>query len=406
MKFDVPAITKAVAEGLPRFRFYTTLLVLALTGVTAILAAVVWRISEIDDRLFPTTNSVLPWRPTLDSDTKSGGTSTIAVRNNGAELVVDFNLTNGVQYPYISFILELADRARPETLVDLTKYTSISFDIGCSLRNILTMELYSYDPAVTKPGVFTTYRVSRAYFPCDVLRRSVTIDLRNLEVQEWWLTDYGAEFSDRTYRLDKVVAVALLNSIQSPRDTLSSMTISGAALQGRNWPYVYVVGILVSLVWIGFFYWYIKRRTELLIEGAVQKLQQGLPVIAYQQVPASQAQDRDRASVLRYMSEQYTNPDLSLEIAVAELGINRTKINEILKDELELTFSSYVTKLRLAEAARLLMESDSSVTDIAHAVGYGSASYFTTVFKKEYGCAPKTFKKQLGGQEQQAPPEI
>ena len=60
--------------------------------------------------------------------------------------------------------------------------------------------------------------------------------------------------------------------------------------------------------------------------------------------------------LLRYVATEYTNPDLSLESAIHSLSMNRNKINDILKEELGLTFIAYVNKLRLTEAARLLSE--------------------------------------------------
>jgi AraC-like DNA-binding protein len=92
------------------------------------------------------------------------------------------------------------------------------------------------------------------------------------------------------------------------------------------------------------------------------------------------------------MATEYRNPDMSLEFAVAALGINRTKINELLKDELGMTFGTYLNKLRLAEAARLLsLDDGANVAEIASLVGYINASYFNKLFKAEYGCTPGTF---------------
>ena len=93
------------------------------------------------------------------------------------------------------------------------------------------------------------------------------------------------------------------------------------------------------------------------------------------------------------MATEYANPDISLESVTLSLGINRTKINEILKEELALTFTAYLNKLRLTEAARLLSENeDANVSEIAYLVGYNNVSYFNKLFKNEYGCTPKTFK--------------
>ena len=93
------------------------------------------------------------------------------------------------------------------------------------------------------------------------------------------------------------------------------------------------------------------------------------------------------------MATEYTNHDLSLEATIASLNMNRNKINDLLKEELGLTFTAYLNKLRLTEAARLLTESTNvNISEIAYAVGYNNVPYFNKLFKQEYGCAPKTFK--------------
>jgi AraC-like DNA-binding protein len=68
-------------------------------------------------------------------------------------------------------------------------------------------------------------------------------------------------------------------------------------------------------------------------------------------------------------------------------------VNELLKTELGMTFTGYVNKLRLTEAARLLTEkSAATVAEIAYSVGYANVSYFNRLFKEEYGCTPKAFR--------------
>ena len=98
--------------------------------------------------------------------------------------------------------------------------------------------------------------------------------------------------------------------------------------------------------------------------------------------------------ILQLIADEYTDPGLGLDAVVTKLGISRTKINEILKTEVGFTFSAYLNKLRLSEAARLLSENEEvNVAEIAYSVGYNNASYFNKLFKSEYGCTPKSFNK-------------
>jgi AraC-like DNA-binding protein len=69
-----------------------------------------------------------------------------------------------------------------------------------------------------------------------------------------------------------------------------------------------------------------------------------------------------------------------------------------------MTFTGYVNKLRLTEAARLLTEkSAATVAEIAYSVGYANVSYFNKLFKEEYGCTPKAFRTLAA--QQSVPPE-
>ena len=112
---------------------------------------------------------------------------------------------------------------------------------------------------------------------------------------------------------------------------------------------------------------------------------------------------------MRYIAINYTDPKLALDTALEGTGANRYKINEVLKSELGMTFTSYLNKLRLTEASRLLAEKRSAtVSEIAYSVGYANVPYFNKLFKEEYGCTPKAFRNIAAQQEKpadSAPPE-
>jgi AraC-like DNA-binding protein len=58
-----------------------------------------------------------------------------------------------------------------------------------------------------------------------------------------------------------------------------------------------------------------------------------------------------------------------------------------------MTFTSYLKKLRLTEAARLLTnKAGATVAEIARSVGYANSAYFNKIFKEEYGCSPRQFR--------------
>jgi AraC-like DNA-binding protein len=56
----------------------------------------------------------------------------------------------------------------------------------------------------------------------------------------------------------------------------------------------------------------------------------------------------------------------------------------------------YLTAVRLAEATKLLRQTDRSITQIAHATGYGSQVALTRAFHREYGTTPGAYRVGSG----------
>ncbi|MCQ2742074.1 MAG: AraC family transcriptional regulator [Bacilli bacterium] len=59
------------------------------------------------------------------------------------------------------------------------------------------------------------------------------------------------------------------------------------------------------------------------------------------------------------------------------------------------TISSYYYELKIAEAKRLLTETESSVNQIAEALNFGTVQYFSLCFKKNAGVSPSLFRKNV-----------
>ena len=164
-------------------------------------------------------------------------------------------------------------------------------------------------------------------------------------------------------------------------------------LTGRDYRYLTALAILLGVSWAGFGLWTFRRHTRALIADVKEKLRKDLPLVAYQQLSIEPHRDKEKAAILRFIANGYANAELDLEKIVNETGVNRNKINDILKSEFGHTFSGYLNKLRLTEAARLLAEKETAtVAEIAYSVGYSNVSYFNKLFKEEYGCTPKAFR--------------
>lgn len=377
------------------FKFYRNALVACLM-LSVLTAAIIYGgfvKSRLTLSLFPERDADLLWAAAIEPKIPIGKTQ-LTLKSDTGVIEYDFFLDPDKTFPYTHYSMYFVDEIQSFAQVDLTRYSEISFRIQCDSKNVLLLVLFSFDEKVTKLSDMSSRRVSSTAFSCDNRWATVTIGFDELDVPHWWLGRYGFEFSDQHYQLSKVMGLAWVNSLQSPQNIPSSVKLTDIKIQGTDLRYFYVALALSLVLWVLFFVWQFRRYLVVLTAELRERVKQDQPLIAYKKLSIEPQKDKEKSSLLRYMATEYANPELSLEMAAATLGINRTKINDLLKDELGLTFSTYLNKLRLTESARLLSENeDANVSEIAYSVGYNNVSYFNKLFKQEYGCAPKTFKQ-------------
>lgn len=97
--------------------------------------------------------------------------------------------------------------------------------------------------------------------------------------------------------------------------------------------------------------------------------------------------------VRRYIDTHYRN-SLSLEEVADYAGLSMYYVSKLFKERFGVSFTRYLTELRLAEAKRMLRESHSSLKEIALEIGYRDPNYFSRVFKKEIGISPTAYRDQ------------
>ncbi|PUA28726.1 MAG: AraC family transcriptional regulator [Cellvibrio sp. 79] len=375
-------------------KFYRNVAIgsLVMVMVTAFIFYIGYKKSQLAVSLFPARDQGFVWKTSLEPEKPKGKTQ-LLLRNEVGNIEYDFFLDPAQQFPYIHYSVYFVDAIQSTLQVDLTSYQTISFKVICDPKNVLQFVLFSFDGRVTDLKNLVTRRVSSTAFSCTQRWSKVTIELDDLETPQWWLSKYGFEYSEKGYQLNKTMGFAWVNSLQSPTNTFSNVKLTEIQLSGSEPRYIYGSIVLCICLWILFLVWQLRRYTTALTLEIRARVKDDQPLIAYKKLSIEPQKDKEKDSLLRYMATEYTNHDLSLESAISSLNINRNKINDILKEELGLTFTTYLNKLRLTEAARLLTENTNvNVSEIAYAVGYNNVPYFNKLFKQEYGCAPKTFK--------------
>jgi len=366
----------------------------ALVVASALLAWFCVHQSYPTISLLPLDRGELPWRLATTVDSGWGGTSTIRVQDSKRQsLRLDLRVTDASNYPFVSAELLFEDGKGKMDTVDLSRYSTVTFLAKCTPANTLIFSLATFDERLSKPGQFLTYPSPMTYFSCNEEGVPVTLDMTQLTIPIWWFYKLKLDLTRQSYNRGRVAKFIFGVSSQSPRNRDSQVEISQMTLHGRDRRYI--VGLAVALVagLCAFALWFFRAHSRALATHLESQLKKDLQFVAYRQSTLEPFKDREKAALLRFIATNYTDPDLRLEGVVAGAGVSRNKINEVLKSELGMTFTAYLNKLRLTEAARWLTEqSDATVAEIAYSVGYANVSYFNKLFKEEYGCTPKMFR--------------
>ncbi len=97
-------------------------------------------------------------------------------------------------------------------------------------------------------------------------------------------------------------------------------------------------------------------------------------------------------NVLIYCFENYTEP-LTLDLISQKLYLNKYYISHMFNDQLHISFTKFVTALRIEHACSLL-EKNVNISNIALTSGFSSVCTFNRAFLKHVGMTPREFIKR------------
>ena len=101
--------------------------------------------------------------------------------------------------------------------------------------------------------------------------------------------------------------------------------------------------------------------------------------------------DKLMKRIMKVINDNLSNPELSIDIITAEVGISRTHLHRKLKELTNQTTTQFVRNIRLKQAAILLAEKRHNINEIATLTGFSDPNYFSTSFKEVYGIPPREY---------------
>lgn len=105
------------------------------------------------------------------------------------------------------------------------------------------------------------------------------------------------------------------------------------------------------------------------------------------------------SKVIRYIDENLTNPQLSVEILAKELGMSRGSLYTKMLELTGETPVEFIRSIKLDRAAVLLEKSDMNVAQVSYSVGFATPNYFARSFRNRFNMQPSEYISLKRGSE-------
>ncbi|MDR1793123.1 MAG: helix-turn-helix transcriptional regulator [Bacteroidales bacterium] len=169
-----------------------------------------------------------------------------------------------------------------------------------------------------------------------------------------------------------------------------------------------IIAVLLLLLFV-LYYTYnqrIKRKNQIILSQTIDNIRHDLEINPQniQQFTENEILTEgndlqelfDNLNKLMVTTSCYLKQDISRKEVALQLNINETKLYKVLREMAEMTFSEYITSLRLEHVKNTISNSlsDSKIDAIALESGFKSRTTFYRCFKDRYGISPSELRKK------------
>lgn len=120
---------------------------------------------------------------------------------------------------------------------------------------------------------------------------------------------------------------------------------------------------------------------------------EGSKVLASQSFAHSdKAQENDRIQLVKQYVRDHYMDDLTLTDLAGSVSMTPSAFSRFFKGRTGRTLSDYIIDVRLGNAARMLVDTSKSVSEVCYDCGFNNQSNFNRIFKSKRGVTPSDFR--------------
>ncbi|MDL2301908.1 response regulator [Lachnospiraceae bacterium OttesenSCG-928-D06] len=96
--------------------------------------------------------------------------------------------------------------------------------------------------------------------------------------------------------------------------------------------------------------------------------------------------------IIAYIKKHFME-EMTLQQLADRVHFSANYLSTKIKKRTGMTYTGYITSLRIEQAHRLLLQTDLKVVDIAAQCGFHDSSYFNRIFRRKYDTSPEQYRK-------------
>ena len=161
-----------------------------------------------------------------------------------------------------------------------------------------------------------------------------------------------------------------------------------------GWAIMLYVMLLIFIVWSIIYRYHMHQEQELLREQLqfyINRTKDEQPVLLTVKLKGNDQVLME--NMMGCISTHIADSELSVDSVAEAVGISRAQLQRRVKEITGKSVGSFVRELRLKQAAKLLLQGDVDVAQVAYTVGFSAPNVFSTAFKRMYGVSPSEYIK-------------
>lgn len=313
-------------------------------------------------------------------DINGGKTQILEQHTTDSAFVFRFQLKDGFYSPYAGFSI----MPKNSHYIDAGKYNQISLCLNG--ENIDRLGIALYTPIPEEYHLKTEEEdLHHSYLNISQEKACYQIPFDQLKHPEWWEDLHQISEQEKVEPdFSRIIHVNVGSAYAPEIESEKSIVVYSIAFTRNNTSIYMALGILfiaVPVLLFLFIYWRLFRTS------AKEEI-----TISYKPVEVENTNTFNDEQCIDYINKSFHNNELSLDLVANETGIPQRKITQIINERYDCNFKTYINRIRIKEAQRLLVKTELNIGEIAFKVGFNNQSHFNRVFKVDCQMSPSEYR--------------